>query len=684
MILYLFLENKEVTYFFNGKKNSKITEKEQGNLLFNQEEYLNNLLLNNSLQSINILPKKKINKMTTGLNHALLLTESGLLYSFGNNKKGQLGVSVSTNTSNFNSPIMMTSLLNYRVVDISSGENHNIAVINYRNNRQNSNSNLSLNNISNDSEKSSLLYSWGCNKYGQLGSISKANITRKNSNNIKSNSNYDNAELIEYIDTPSILDFSEYISKTYENNTNNNKLEILSIYSISCGKNFNIINTNLGVISFGDNRNHQISNRKNSTDNSSKTSKNDIKEFYNKPIFNYFEQGIVSQILTLPNDYLVYIEEQQIIVPVGKDYNFHYKISKISSKSTSNNKKESDKLLDKNTSNKFYKTLEPIRYNSLENQSISIQNHHLNNSNNNLKDYDKFNINRDILVVDKELVLLNKSLFKLEKISSKIEIIQPQLSVYEEINDLIEVNKKSNKNNDDKSNNINSKSGVISSNTLKQLRLLNKNQFKQFNFNIDLHNNNRMTINTNIDEINNNNNTEENDKDPYSENASTNEFLESNLSVNIEQPMEELRSYINMIGLSIPESNFLDNDYQKSCNAFRPVNLPKKTKTEEEMHKRLVEENRRLYLLHLKDKQNIEKEQNQELKKSKNKESSSATVWEKDIIPYWFKKKRDNELKKYFYDGVPSSLRGKIWLMCIGNNFSVTPDYYDIEVKKAM
>ena len=60
-------------------------------------------------------------------------------------------------------------------------------------------------------------------------------------------------------------------------------------------------------------------------------------------------------------------------------------------------------------------------------------------------------------------------------------------------------------------------------------------------------------------------------------------------------------------------------------------------------------------------------------------------VWENEILPNWFKKKRDyNYIKKYFYEGIPTSLGGRVWLLCIGNNFSITPEYYEIEVKKAV
>jgi len=119
--------------------------------------------------------------------------------------------------------------------------------------------------------------------------------------------------------------------------------------------------------------------------------------------------------------------------------------------------------------------------------------------------------------------------------------------------------------------------------------------------------------------------------------------------------------------------------------SFRPKNLPKKTLQEEEYHRKLVEENRKRYIQMLKDKQDVERRIKELEEKKRINLKKNLDIWENDIIPNWsIKKKNLQNLKKYFLEGLPTSLRGKIWLMCIGNNFSITRDYYEIEVKKAM
>jgi hypothetical protein len=162
------------------------------------------------------------------------------------------------------------------------------------------------------------------------------------------------------------------------------------------------------------------------------------------------------------------------------------------------------------------------------------------------------------------------------------------------------------------------------------------------------------------------------------DNSFAGEFFDPNIS--FEQSIEELRSYINLVGISYVADR--GTSYSMS---FRPKNLPKKTPQEENYHRKLVEENRKKYMKFLKEKQQEERKMKALIEKRKQKSKKLQEEWENNILPNWFTKKKDpNFLKKYFYEGIPTNLRGKIWLLSIGNNFSITPDYYEIEVKKAI
>ena len=85
----------------------------------------------------------------------------------------------------------------------------------------------------------------------------------------------------------------------------------------------------------------------------------------------------------------------------------------------------------------------------------------------------------------------------------------------------------------------------------------------------------------------------------------------------------------------------------------------------------------------MKEKQIREKLEKEKVELKKERIKKLQEIWERDIFPFWFKKKKDySYIRKIFAHGVPTNLRGKVWLLCIGNNFSITREYYDIEFKK--
>ena len=117
--------------------------------------------------------------------------------------------------------------------------------------------------------------------------------------------------------------------------------------------------------------------------------------------------------------------------------------------------------------------------------------------------------------------------------------------------------------------------------------------------------------------------------------------------------------------------------------SFRPKNLPKKSKEEEEYHRKLVEENRKSYLESLHKKQLKELEYKKRLEKRLIKQQKLSKIWVNDIIPNWSDKKRDKNIKEYFYMGLPHSVRGRVWMLCLGNKFSITKEYYEIQVNNS-
>ena len=145
-----------------------------------------------------------------------------------------------------------------------------------------------------------------------------------------------------------------------------------------------------------------------------------------------------------------------------------------------------------------------------------------------------------------------------------------------------------------------------------------------------------------------------------------------------EDTLTELRSYISLLDISFSSS------YNDSNLSFRPKNLPPKSKEEEDFHKQLVLQNRKMYINVLKQKQELEKINMYNLEQKHYQEKKKAEIWINKIIPNWSKMKNNKNIKKYFFEGIPNIIRGKIWSLYIGNKFSITKEYYDIEAKKSI
>ena len=163
---------------------------------------------------------------------------------------------------------------------------------------------------------------------------------------------------------------------------------------------------------------------------------------------------------------------------------------------------------------------------------------------------------------------------------------------------------------------------------------------------------------------------EELKKDQYKSLNTTSDLSEASLS--------ELRNYISLLGISFTSS------YNDSDLSFRPNNLPKKTKEEENLHRKMVLQNRQLYFNILKKKKEMEEANIKVLEEKHNQQKLRAEFWNTKILPNWSKMKNNKNIKKYFYEGIPNSTRGKIWGLCIGNKFSITKEYYDIEANKSI
>jgi hypothetical protein len=195
-------------------------------------------------------------------------------------------------------------------------------------------------------------------------------------------------------------------------------------------------------------------------------------------------------------------------------------------------------------------------------------------------------------------------------------------------------------------------------------------------------NNNNNIISNNAQNIKKNNSisSSKTNNNSNSSNSNINSSRTKESLIALERSAAELRSYIDVIG----PCETINSSKIIQYLTFRPKNLPQKSKKEEEYHRKLVEENRKLYLEKIKEKQEKEKKYKEKLLERKNKQKILNKIWQENLIPNWYKIKKSPETKKYFYEGLPDNIRGKIWILCLGNKFSITKEYYDIEVKKSL
>ena len=180
-------------------------------------------------------------------------------------------------------------------------------------------------------------------------------------------------------------------------------------------------------------------------------------------------------------------------------------------------------------------------------------------------------------------------------------------------------------------------------------------------------------LNINMNYINNSPNTKE-----FTSNSVR---VPSNYLGELEQSMLELKNYIEIVAPS--DTKTIESVANKLT--FRPKNL--------EYHRKLVEENRKLYLESLHKKQMKELEYKKRLEKKMIKMEKLSKIWVNEIIPNWTEKKKDKKIKEYFYMGLPDNVRGKVWMLCnvrgkvwmlcLGNRFSITKEYYEIQVKNS-
>ncbi|XP_051936679.1 TBC1 domain family member 12-like isoform X1 [Hippocampus zosterae] len=115
----------------------------------------------------------------------------------------------------------------------------------------------------------------------------------------------------------------------------------------------------------------------------------------------------------------------------------------------------------------------------------------------------------------------------------------------------------------------------------------------------------------------------------------------------------------------------------------RPPNLPAKSEEETQRHKLEYEEmvagaKRR----ELKDAQK-KKRQMKERHRHEDSISNAMVVWNTHILPNWDAMKATRRVRELWWQGLPPSVRGRVWSLAIGNELNITAELYDIFLCRA-
>jgi hypothetical protein len=54
-------------------------------------------------------------------------------------------------------------------------------------------------------------------------------------------------------------------------------------------------------------------------------------------------------------------------------------------------------------------------------------------------------------------------------------------------------------------------------------------------------------------------------------------------------------------------------------------------------------------------------------------------TWETEVLPNWEQVKRTKRVREMWIEGIPISIRGKVWYFAFGNRNSITKDLYYIK-----
>lgn len=115
----------------------------------------------------------------------------------------------------------------------------------------------------------------------------------------------------------------------------------------------------------------------------------------------------------------------------------------------------------------------------------------------------------------------------------------------------------------------------------------------------------------------------------------------------------------------------------------RPANLPAKSPEEALRHRleydEMVAEAKKR---EIKDAQKKKKIMRERFKQEENI-ASAMVIWNTEILPNWENMRCTRRVRDLWWQGLPPSVRGKVWSLAIGNELNITSELYEIFLSRA-
>nr|XP_033796562.1 TBC1 domain family member 12 [Geotrypetes seraphini] len=115
----------------------------------------------------------------------------------------------------------------------------------------------------------------------------------------------------------------------------------------------------------------------------------------------------------------------------------------------------------------------------------------------------------------------------------------------------------------------------------------------------------------------------------------------------------------------------------------RPANLPAKSVEEALRHRQEYDE----MVAEAKKREIKEAQKRKKIMKERYKQeeniASAMVIWNAEILPNWESMKNTRKVRELWWQGLPPSVRGKVWSLAIGNELNITPELYEIFLSRA-